>query len=283
MSPSEAIAKIRWSKTLSPGAASGSSRPRSRRAAIAKPDRVADALAERAGGGLHPDGVPVLRVAGGERAPGPQRLEVVELQPVPGQVELDVEGQAGVAGGQHEPVPAQPVGVGRVVPHDPLEQRVRDRGQAHRGAGMAVAGLLHRVHRQHPDQCRRSGCPGRSSPPGTPAGVPSAGPSGAGAGACSTGSAASGAGRPAARNCRSRGMLLCGRAGPCRPESSSGWSSGRAEPKILITASVVLHPPDAPPRRTDRRAQFAGRVALRLPGTYPAGPGPTRRCVQCFA
>ena len=74
------------------------------------PDRVADALAERAGGGLDPDGVAVLGVARGERAPGAQRLEVVQLEPVAGQVELDVEGQAGVPGGQHEAVAAGPAG-----------------------------------------------------------------------------------------------------------------------------------------------------------------------------
>ena len=41
MSPSEAITQIVWSKTLSPGAASGSSRPRSRRADIAIPTALA--------------------------------------------------------------------------------------------------------------------------------------------------------------------------------------------------------------------------------------------------
>ena len=42
-------------------------------------DRVADALAERAGGGLDAGGVAVLRVARRQRAPGAQLLEVVEL------------------------------------------------------------------------------------------------------------------------------------------------------------------------------------------------------------
>ena len=60
-------------------------------------DRVADALAERAGGGLDAGGVAVLGVARGQRAPGAQRLQVVQLQAVAGEVELDVEGQAGVA------------------------------------------------------------------------------------------------------------------------------------------------------------------------------------------
>ena len=114
-------------------------------------DRVADALAQRAGGGLDAGGVPVLGVPGGERAPGAQRLEVVELQAVAGEVELDVERQAGVPGGQHEPVATRPVRVGGVVAEVALEEQVRRRGEAHRGAGMAVADLLHRIHGQHPD------------------------------------------------------------------------------------------------------------------------------------
>ena len=113
-------------------------------------DRGAEALAQRAGGDLDAGGVPVLRVAGGLAAPGAQGLEVGELQAVAREVQLDVEGEAGVPGGEHEPVAADPVGVGGVVPHDPLEQGVRQRGEAHRGAGVAVADLLHGVRGQHP-------------------------------------------------------------------------------------------------------------------------------------
>ena len=90
------------------------------------------------------------------RAPRAQRLEVGELQAVAGEVELDVEREAGVPGGEHEPVAADPVGVGGVVPHDPLEQRVGQRGQAHRGAGVAVADLLHGVRGQHADGVDRA-------------------------------------------------------------------------------------------------------------------------------
>jgi hypothetical protein len=42
------------------------------------------------------------------------------------------------------------------VPHDPLEQGVGQRGEAHRGAGVAVADLLHGVGRQHPDRVDRA-------------------------------------------------------------------------------------------------------------------------------
>ena len=111
-------------------------------------DRVADALPERAGGGLDRRGVVHLRVAGGLAAEGPQRLQVVQLQAEPAEVQLDVQRQAGVAAGEDETVPRHPAQVARVVAHRLLEQQVRRGGQAHRRARVAVADLLHRVHRQ---------------------------------------------------------------------------------------------------------------------------------------
>ena len=119
------------------------------------PDRVADALAERPRGDLDAGGVAVLRVARGERTPCAQRLEVVELQPEPAEVELDVLREARVAAGEDETITADPSRVGRVVAHHLLEQQVGHRGEAHRGAGVAVADLLHRVHRQHPARVHR--------------------------------------------------------------------------------------------------------------------------------
>jgi hypothetical protein len=117
--------------------------------------RGGQALAERPGGDLHAAGVPVLRVARGLRPPGAQRPQVLHAQPVPGQEQLQVQGEAGMPGGQHEPVPAQPLVVGRVVSHDLLEEQVGQRRQAHRGARVAVARLLDRVPGQHPDGVHR--------------------------------------------------------------------------------------------------------------------------------
>ena len=97
-------------------------------------DRVAEALPERAGGGLHAGGEPVLRVPGRDAAPGPQRLQVIQGQPVPGQVQLDVQGEAGVPAGQHEAVATHPVRIGRIVPEQPLEEQVGRGRQAHRRA-----------------------------------------------------------------------------------------------------------------------------------------------------
>ena len=93
-------------------------------------DAVGDALAERAGGHLDAEGVAVLGVARGERAPGAQRLEVGELEAVAGQEQLAVLGQRGVPVGQDEPVAADPVRVGRVVAHHPLVEQVGQRRQA---------------------------------------------------------------------------------------------------------------------------------------------------------
>src|SRR5690606_21346523 len=86
-------------------------------------DRVADALAEGAGGGLDAGGVAVLRVARGAAAPLAERLQVVEGEAVPGEVELDVEREAGVAARQNETVPSHPGGIGGIVAEDPLEQK----------------------------------------------------------------------------------------------------------------------------------------------------------------
>ena len=100
-------------------------------------DGVAEALAERPGGGLHAGREPVLGMPGRDAAPGAVALQVIERQPVPGQVELDVQGEAGMPAGQDETVSARPVGIGRVVPEQALVEQVGRRGQAHRRARVA--------------------------------------------------------------------------------------------------------------------------------------------------
>ena len=98
MSPSEAMTYTWWSNGLSSGRGVRVEQPALAAGGHRHPDRAGQPLAQRPGGDLHAAGVPVLRVPGGRRAPGAQRLQVVQLQPVAGQVELDVEGQAGVPG-----------------------------------------------------------------------------------------------------------------------------------------------------------------------------------------
>ena len=89
-------------------------------------DGVAEALPERTGGHLDARGVAGLRVAGRRRLELAELLQVVELEAVPGQVQQRVLQDRRVAVGQHEPVAIGPLGIGRIVLHDPA-CRGRDR------------------------------------------------------------------------------------------------------------------------------------------------------------
>jgi hypothetical protein len=76
---------MRWSTIACPGRLNSAA---SRSAASGHPDPVAEALPERAGGGLHTAQLVALRVTGGDRAPLPERLEVLERRAlVAGQVQ----------------------------------------------------------------------------------------------------------------------------------------------------------------------------------------------------
>ena len=111
-------------------------------------DRVAHALAQRAGGDLDARGVAVLRVAGGQRPPLPQVGQVLHGQAVARQEQLHVQGQAAVPAGQHEAVPAGPGRLARVVAQQPAVEQVGRGRQAHRGPRVAGAGRLDGVHGQ---------------------------------------------------------------------------------------------------------------------------------------
>ena len=82
-------------------------------------------------------------------------FEVVERQPVAGQVQRRVQQHRRVPGREHEAVAVEPVRVGRVVLHHPRVQQVRQRGEGHRRAGMAGLGLLDGVHRERADRVDR--------------------------------------------------------------------------------------------------------------------------------
>ena len=112
-------------------------------------DGVADALAQRAGRRFHARCVVDLGMARRPGPPGTQRLQIAELQAIAGEEELDVQGEARVPHRQNETVTAGPVRIARVVTQPLLEQQIGRGAHAHRGAGVAVAGLLHSVHRQH--------------------------------------------------------------------------------------------------------------------------------------
>ena len=116
---------------------------------------VADALAQRPGGGFHAAGVPVLGMAGAaavqlaELADRLQRHGRLVGGPAVGvqllharQVQHGVEQHRGMAAGEDEAVAVGPAGLGRVVAEHLVPQHVGRRGQGHRRAGMSAVGRL---------------------------------------------------------------------------------------------------------------------------------------------
>jgi hypothetical protein len=114
-------------------------------------DGIADALAERPGGGLDAGGVAVLGVTGGLRVPLAERLEVVDGDVVAGQVQQRVDQHRAVAVGEHEAIAVRPARVGRVVTQQVVPQHLGDVGHAHRGARVTGIGLLHGIHAERAD------------------------------------------------------------------------------------------------------------------------------------
>ena len=112
---------------------------------------VGDALTQRAGGGLNAHGVLVLGVAGGLGAELTEGLEVVDGQAVAEQVQKGVQQHRAVAGGKHEAVAVDELGIGGVVDHLTAPQGVGHGGRAHRHAGVAGLGLLHGLGAENAD------------------------------------------------------------------------------------------------------------------------------------
>jgi hypothetical protein len=118
-------------------------------------DGVADALPERTGRHLDARRVAALRVPGRTRAPLAELLQIVERQVVAAQVKQRVLQHARVPRAEHEAVAIGPVRVVRVRLEEALEQRVAERRERHRRAGVTRVGLLHGVHRQPTDRVNR--------------------------------------------------------------------------------------------------------------------------------
>ncbi len=118
-------------------------------------DAVGEALAERAGrdldAGRHVHAV-ALGVAGRDRSPLAEVLDLVERQVVAREVQDGVQEHRSVAGAEHEAVAIGPRRVRRVVGHDATEEEVRRRRHGHRQAGVPGVGLLDRIHRQRADR-----------------------------------------------------------------------------------------------------------------------------------
>ena len=112
----------------------------------AQTDAVSHPLAERARGDLDPRCQVDLRMPRGPAAPLAELLDVLDVESVAGEEEHGVVQDRGMSGGEDEAVAVGPVGVAWVVAHDPGEQDMSQRGEGHRGAGVARVGLLGGVH-----------------------------------------------------------------------------------------------------------------------------------------
>ena len=123
-----------------------------------------DALSERTGGGLDardpvilgvPRGLAVELakmadvVEGHRRLPQPLVVRVHRLGP--GEMEHGPEQHRGMTVGEHEPIAVGPDRVLRIEPHHAVPDRVDQRRQRHRRAGVSGIGLLDRVHRERAD------------------------------------------------------------------------------------------------------------------------------------
>ncbi len=118
-------------------------------------DRIAEPLAERAGGGLDTHRVAVLGMARRARAELAEAFDLVEGHALVAQkIEQRVEQHRAVAGREHEAVAVGPGRIGRIEFEHAGEQHGGDVGRPHGQAGMPGLGLLHRIHRQHPDRVR---------------------------------------------------------------------------------------------------------------------------------
>ena len=114
-------------------------------------DGVGEALAERAGGGLHAGRVADFGMAGRLRVQLAELADLLHRQVVAGEVQQRVLQHRAVAVGEHEAVAVGPRGIRRVVAQVAPPEHLGDLGHAHRHAGMAGVGLLHRVHGERAD------------------------------------------------------------------------------------------------------------------------------------
>ena len=112
----------------------------------AETDAVSHTLAERSRGHLHSTCQVDLRMPRGPTAPLAELLNVLDFESVAGEKEHRVVQDRSMSGGEHEAVAVGPVGVAWVVTHDAGEKDMSQRGEGHRGAGVARVSLLGRVH-----------------------------------------------------------------------------------------------------------------------------------------
>ena len=118
-------------------------------------DGVAEALPERAGGGLDAGREEILGMAGRDRADLAEAFDLLDRDRlVAEEMEQRIDQHRAVAGRKHEAVAVGPGGIGGIEFEKAREQHGRDVGGAHGQAGMAGFRLLHRVHGERADGVR---------------------------------------------------------------------------------------------------------------------------------
>ena len=119
------------------------------------PDRVGQALAQRAGRGLDARRNKVLGMAGRDRAELAKALDLFDGHLlVAEEMQHRIEQHRTMAGREHEAVTIGPSRVGRVESQKAREQHGGDIGRPHRKSGMARFRLLDRIHRERPNGVR---------------------------------------------------------------------------------------------------------------------------------
>ncbi|CAB4719098.1 unannotated protein [freshwater metagenome] len=115
-------------------------------------DSVREALTERPGGDLHASGVTDLGVTRRCRTPLTERLDVVELKPVPVEEQQRVLQDRGVTAGEDEAISVRPVGPVRIVLHDSAVEHVREGSERHGRPLVSTLGVQGRIDGEAPDQ-----------------------------------------------------------------------------------------------------------------------------------
>ena len=108
------------------------------------------AVAQGAGGYVHPGGDAVFRMARGLAAPLPEVFQVVKGQIVACQVQHGVQQRRAVARGQDEAVPVEPFGVRRIIFHKFIPYGIHQGRCAQRESGVPGFCLLYFVCREEP-------------------------------------------------------------------------------------------------------------------------------------
>jgi hypothetical protein len=113
--------------------------------------RIAEALSQRTGGGLHAGRAHALGVAWRGASPLPEIFQIVHGELVAVQVQERIQQHGPVARGQDEAVPPRPVGLLGIVAQKPVEEDKGPVGHPHGHSRVSAVGLLNCVHRQHAD------------------------------------------------------------------------------------------------------------------------------------